>query len=240
MHFMYDARTLSGWQHMRLTLNAGVAGLLILLLAACASPFGMGGGWVYNSRTNVCERTSGGISEDECQRQVASVATPLAAATAITAATQQARAQVATMTAASLATALARSLPTNTPIGTTTPTPRPPAATATGTPVATNAPQPSPTGSPQSGATLTVSPPKGERGTTFRLTLTGGQPNQRAQWVITHPTGYVERVSFALDTSGNFRDLEYKVSAPHPTGVYRNEVIQQDRVVATATFTVTE
>ena len=225
---------------MRLAQSFGVAGLLLVLLAGCASPFGMGGGWAYNPRTNECERASFGLSEEECQRQVASAATPLAAATAIAAATQQAGAQVATMTAASLATALARSLPTNTPIGTTTPTPRPPAATATGTPVATNAPQPSPTGSPQSGATLTVSPPKGKRGTTFRLTLTGGQPNQRAQWVITHPTGHVERVSFALDTSGNFRDLEYKVSATHPIGVYRNEVILQGKVVASATFEVTQ
>jgi hypothetical protein len=73
---MYDAGTLSGWQHMRLALNFGVAGLLLLLLAACASPFGMSSSWTYNPRTNECERASFGMSEEECRRQVVSAATP--------------------------------------------------------------------------------------------------------------------------------------------------------------------
>ena len=116
MHLMYDAANLSGWQHMRLTLTSGVAGLLLLLLAGCASPFGMGSSWAYNPMTNTCERAAFGLSEDECRENV------VAAATAMAAATQQAQARIATATAASSATAFARSLPTNTPTETATPT----------------------------------------------------------------------------------------------------------------------
>ena len=47
-----------------------VAGLLIFLLAACASPFGMGGSWSYDCRTNGCERSSLGKSEEECYRRL--------------------------------------------------------------------------------------------------------------------------------------------------------------------------
>ena len=236
---MYDARTLSGWQHMRLAVNFGVAGLLIFLLAGCASPFGMGSGWAYNPVTNTCERAAFGLSKDECRRQVVSAAT-----------------------------AFARSLPTNAPTDTATPTPRPPTATPTNTAIPTNTPLPTatqtstpvptptatstntpvptattpPTATPQTSPTarLTITPSRGNRGTLFSVRFTGGQPNQRAQWVITHPTGYVERVSFGLDSSGNFRDLEYKVSATHPIGVYRNEAILQGKVVASATFEVTQ
>ena len=251
---MYDARTLSGWLHMRLALKSGVAGLLIFLLAGCASPFGLGGGWAYNPRTNTCERAAAGLSEDECRENV------VAAATAMAAATQQTQARIATATAASSATAFARSLPSATPTETATPTPRPPTATPTNTPLPTatrtstplptlaptgtntpnptGTPQPSPT--PPSGARLTVSPPKGKRGTTFALAFTGGQPNQRAQWVITYPTGTVERVPLPISASGNYPNLKYESTPTHPLGVYRNEIIQRDRVVATATFELTE
>ena len=344
---MYDARTLSGGQHMRLALNFGVAGLPIFLLAACASPFGMGGGWVYNPMTNTCERAAAGLSEDECRKNV------MAAATTMAAATQQAQARIATATAASSATAFARSLPTNTPTETATSTPRPPTATATNTPLPTptrtytplptlavtrtttpnptgttqptGTPQPAPTGSPQSGITLTANPAKGtvsthflftltgypehkttqwvvkdptgkeykydtpiswvaeddepkgkyqvtasadgrviasttfevvegeraaprlvikpekaKRGTTFVLTFSGGQPNGQITWVVTQPSGEVNRLPLTLNASGNYLDIEYKASATHPIGVYRNEIIQQDKVVASATFAVTE
>ena len=240
---MYDARTLSGWQHMRLAVNFGVAGLLIFLLAGCASPFGMGSGWAYNPVTNTCERAAFGLSKDECRRQVVSAAT-----------------------------AFARSLPTNAPTDTATPTPRPPTATPTNTAIPTNTPLPTatqtstpvptptatstntpvptattpPTATPQpspippSGTTLTVSPPTGKRGTTFALMFTGGQPNQRAQWVITYPTGTVERVPLPINASGNYPNLKYESTPTHPLGVYRHEIIQQGRVIATATFELTE
>ena len=80
---MYDARTLSSWQHMRLALNFGVAGLLIFLLAGCASPFGMGSSWAYNPVTNTCERASFGLSEEECRLRIETAATALVAATRI-------------------------------------------------------------------------------------------------------------------------------------------------------------
>ncbi len=191
---------------MRLALNFGVAGLLIFLLAGCASPFGLGGGWAYNPRTNTCERAAAGLSEDECRENV------VAAATAMAAATQQTQARIATATAASSATAFARSLPSATPTETATPTPRPPTATPTNTPLPTatrtNTPVPtgttSPTGTPQPTptgtiGTLTVTPTKGTVSTHFLFTLTGYPDDRITRWMVKDPSGkehtYDRRIS---------------------------------------------
>ena len=87
---------------------------------------------------------------------------------------------------------------------------------------------------------LVITPEKGKRGTTFALVFSGGQPHGTITWVVTQPSGEVNRLPLRLNASGNYLDLAYESTPTHPLGVYRHEILAQDRVIATATFELTE
>ena len=87
---------------------------------------------------------------------------------------------------------------------------------------------------------LVITPEKGKRGTTFALVFSGGQPHGTITWLVTQPSGEVNRLPLRLHAFGNYLDLAYESTPTHPLGVYRHEILAQDRVIATATFELTE